>query len=116
MSTVGVMTVPFVVRRSAARTRRASWSRRTTHAEPRTTVVSAWQLYGKPRAARRVVADLDAPAMLGDDPAHDGEAEPAAAPLGRVVRQEQFVAFGWRDARSVVSDDHPNQAVARVEL
>ena len=43
---------------------------------------------------RDVVADLDAAAVLGDDAADDREAEPAAAPLGRIVRHEQLVAVG----------------------
>src|SRR3954453_1189215 len=56
----------------------------------------------KPRPARAVVADLDAAAVLGDDAPDDRQAEAAAAPLGRVVRQEQLLALPRRDTRAVV--------------
>ena len=77
---------------------------------------SARQLDCKARAARRVVADLDAAAVLGDDAAHDRQAEAAAAPLRRVVRQEQLLALGRRNARAVVGDDDADDAVGAVEL
>ena len=43
--------------------------------------------------------------MLGDNAPDDRQAETAAAALGGVIRQEQFVALGRRDARSGVGDD-----------
>ena len=42
--------------------------------------------------------------------------EAAAAPLGRVVRQEQLVALRRRNARAVVGDDDTHDAVRRIEL
>src|SRR5437867_2472989 len=115
ISTVGVMTGSFVVRRPAESTC-ASCSRRTPHAEPRTTIVSTWQLNCKPRTVRRVVADFDAATVFGDDPAHDRETEPAAAPFGRVIREEQLLALGRRDARAVVCDNDTDEVVSGVEL
>src|SRR5262245_10590142 len=53
--------------------------------------ISARQLDCKSSAARRVVADVDIAAMLGDDAPDDRQAETAAAPLGRVVWQEQLL-------------------------
>ena len=73
---------------------------------------SARQLDDEPRAARHVVGHVDRPAVFGDDAAHDGEAQTAAALLGRVIRQEQFVALGRRNAGAVVGDDDPQQVVA----
>src|SRR5206468_1359939 len=87
--------------------------RRTANDERRT---SAWQFYGEPRPVRRVVADLDASAVLRDDATHDRKPQTAAAPLRRVVRQEQLLALGWRNARAVVGDDHAHQAVGFVAL
>ncbi len=42
--------------------------------------------------------------------------EPAAPLLGRVVRQEQLVALGRRNAGAVVRHDNPHQAVAGIVL
>ena len=65
------------------------------------------------RARRHVVGDLDAAAVLGDDAADDGQAEAAAAPLGRIVRHEQLVAVGGRNAGAVVGDENARHAVDR---
>ena len=66
------------------------------------------------RAVRRGVADLDAAAVLGDDPPDDRQAEPAAAALGRVVGHEQLLAIGGRHAGAVVGDDEPHDAVRAI--
>ena len=52
--------------------------------------------------------------MLGDDAPDDRETETAAAALGRVVRQEEFLALLRRNARAVVRDDDAHQAVRRI--
>src|SRR4051794_34430269 len=72
---------------------------------------STWQFDCKPCAARTVVADLDAAAVLGDDSPHDGQAEAAAAPFGRVVGQEQLLALPRRDTRTVVGDHDADHRV-----
>src|SRR5262245_1929872 len=77
---------------------------------------STGQLYGKPRSARHIVADVDAAAVLGNNPADDGQAEAAAPALGRIVRQEQLLALGRRNARTVVGHDHAREAVGLVAL
>jgi hypothetical protein len=45
-------------------------------------VSSTGQFDREPCAARRVVADVDAAAVLGNNAADDGQTEAAAAPLG----------------------------------
>src|SRR5688500_10822147 len=76
--------------------------------------ISARQLDREPRAARRVVGDLDAPAVLRHDPADDREPEPAAAQLGRVIRKEELLALRRRDPGAVVGHDNPHEVVGRV--
>src|SRR5919108_4812258 len=55
------------------------------------------QLDRKDRSARRVVRDVDAAAVLGDDPSDDRETKAAAAPLRRIVRHEELLAIGRRN-------------------
>ena len=63
-----------------------------------------------------MVADIDRAAMLGDDPADDGEPEPAAPPLGGVVRQKELLALRWRNAGAVIGHDKADEPVRRIEL
>src|SRR5262245_34148647 len=77
---------------------------------------STGQLYGKPRSARRIVADVDAAAMLGNNAADDGQAEAAAPALRRIVRQEQLLALRRRNARTIVGNDHARETVGLVAL
>src|SRR5262249_49330294 len=75
---------------------------------------SARQLDRKPGAARRVIAHVDAAAVLGNDAADDGEAEAAAGLLGGVVRQKQLFALGRGNARAIVGDDEARHVVRGV--
>src|ERR1051325_566455 len=77
---------------------------------------STWQLDHEAGAARNVVGHVDGATVLRHDPAHDGKPQTAAPLLGRVVRQEQLLALGRRDARSVVGHDDPQQIVPFVVL
>src|SRR5262245_38828748 len=52
--------------------------------------------------------------MFGDDAAHDRQAEPAAALLGRIVRHEQLVAIAGGNARTVVGHDDSRDGIHRI--
>src|SRR5690606_13047645 len=77
---------------------------------------SAWQVDAEDGTRWNVLAGVDGPAVLGDDPPDDRETKPAAAALGRVVRQEQLLPVLWRNARTVVAHRDPDDAVDRIVL
>ena len=54
--------------------------------------------------------------MLGDDAAHDRQTKATSAPLRRIVRKEELLAFDRRDPRAIVGDDDTYEAVGAVEL
>src|SRR3954447_8855005 len=78
--------------------------------------MSAGQLDDEPRSPRRVVAHFDRSAVLPDDAPDDGEAEPAATALGRVVRHEQLLTVSGRHAGAVVGDHDARDRVRGVVL
>src|SRR5260370_25102053 len=77
---------------------------------------SARQLNREARPARRVVGQVDAAAMLGDDAAEGGEADAAAASLRGVVRQEHRIPLRFRASAHVVGGDHPAQCAVACAL
>src|SRR6476619_678551 len=79
-------------------------------------LISRWKLDCKSGTARHVVAHIDVAAVLGDDPPDDRQTKAAPPSLGRVVRQEELLAFGGRNARPVVSHDDADQLIRLVAL
>src|SRR4029079_3608 len=67
---------------------------------------STRQFNREPRAARRVVRHVDAPAVLGDDPADDRETQPAAPAFGREVRHEKPLHNRTGGAPTVARPDY----------
>ena len=76
----------------ARRRRRAPPRRPPASRDRRSAPAQHGQLDREPGPARRVVLDPDAPAMVGDDLVHDGQAEPHPRRLRREVRMEHAVA------------------------
>lgn len=56
------------------------------------------------RAGRKIVLDLDAAAVLGDDARRDGQAQPGPAVFRRKVREKELVLVLGRDAVPTVRD------------
>src|SRR5688572_33456560 len=79
-------------------------------------IYSTRQLDRESSTARRIVGHLDSAAMLVDDTADDGEADAAAALLGRVMRQEQLAPRVRRNPRPVVGDRDPDPVFRRQVL
>jgi hypothetical protein len=52
--------------------------------------------------------------VLDDDSSHNGEAEAAAAALGRVVRHEELVTLRRRHSGPVVAHDQAHKTVSRI--
>src|SRR5688572_21348345 len=62
-------------------------------------------------SAWHVVADVDAAAVLGNNPADDGQPQPASPLLRGVIRKEQLVPFRRWNTGSVIGNDDPHQTV-----
>src|SRR4029077_16386891 len=75
---------------------------------------STRQFNREPSATRRVVRHLDAPAVLGDDPADDREAQPAAPAFGREGRHEKLLTIRGVYAGRVVGHDNAREVIRRV--
>src|SRR5256885_11124788 len=65
----------------------------------------------KRRAAPGLALDGYPPSMIADNGLHDGEAQPRAMLLGRVVRSEQALALFLGEARAAVGDFETHRAV-----
>src|SRR5258707_9917681 len=77
---------------------------------------SRGQVHHEARAPRLVVLDPDHPVVLLDDAAADGEAQPAAPPLGGEVGAEKAAASAPADPGAVVGPGEPGPALRAVEL